>query len=120
VIAAADAALFDLAIFERGVAMAAMEMHAAIASTLVAEQDEVFAENALHERQIFDLTFPGGRLPETALIFAARRTRTDLGQEQIGLPRLRLPITAKSQAAVAAHVSLPPIRPPTGPRPCAA
>src|SRR6185312_5147744 len=55
VIAAADAALLDLAVIERGAAMSAARIEQPRPAAAVAEEDQILAEHA-------DLLGPGGRL----------------------------------------------------------
>src|SRR4051812_9343980 len=66
VIAAADAALLDLSPFERGAAMRAMRLERADPAPLVAEEDDLLAEQLLLPRQILQLLGQAHRLPIAA------------------------------------------------------
>jgi hypothetical protein len=81
VIAAAETALLDAAELQRCAAVAAIEMQDTNLAALVAEDDEIFAERAFAARQVTELAQKTERLPEAALVFAARRSRSDLRQE---------------------------------------
>src|SRR5260221_14664826 len=80
VIAAAYAALLDAAEFERGAAMRAVAMQEADAALAVAEDHQILAEDADRHRPAGELRGHRHRLPEAAVILAARRAGTDMGQ----------------------------------------
>src|SRR5690242_17334210 len=84
VIAAADAALLDLAPFERRPAMRAMRFERADAPSLVAKDDDLLAEELFLARQILQLLGETDRLPIAAQEFAHRAARLDAGQLVIG------------------------------------
>jgi hypothetical protein len=60
--------------------MRAMQSQEADRAALVAERDEVLAEDAQPARQLGQLARQDDRLPEAAQILAAGRARTDSGQ----------------------------------------
>src|ERR1700730_10027470 len=60
--------------------MRAMQFQEADRAALVAERDEVLAENAQAARQLPQRVGQDDRLPEAAQIFAAGRARPDSGQ----------------------------------------
>ena len=55
VIAAADAALLDAAVFERRAAVAAVTMHNTNATAAVAECDQIFAEDSHQLRKVAEV-----------------------------------------------------------------
>src|SRR5438552_7818495 len=80
--------------------MRAMRLERADPALLVAEQDDLLAEELLLARQIFQLLGEAHRLPITAQEIAHRAARLDAGQLIIGwrglpsisrFPRLSLP-----------------------------
>src|SRR5437762_4209141 len=64
--------------------MRAMRLERADPALLVAEQDDLLAEELLLVRQIFQLLGEADRLPITAQEFAHRAARLDAGQLVIG------------------------------------
>src|SRR6266478_5225372 len=64
--------------------MRAMRLERADPALLVAEQDDLLAEELLLARQIFQLLGEADRLPITAQEFAHRAARLDAGQLVIG------------------------------------
>src|SRR5712671_975792 len=80
VIAAADAVLLDLAIIERGAAVAAAGVQQADTAMPVAEQDEVFAERANFSGDVGGVGHKTDRVPVTPEQFPHRRAAPDLGQ----------------------------------------
>ena len=94
VIAAAKAAGLDDAVFERGAAMAAMEVEQPPFAGATPEQHQVLAEHAHLERKFSDLRGDGDGLPETAEVFAAGGTALDMRQLGVLLRRRRVVIGA--------------------------
>ncbi|MGY4461012.1 hypothetical protein ACVWYI_004972 [Bradyrhizobium sp. LB13.1] len=80
VIAAADAVLLDLAVVERGAAMAAARVQQADAAVLVAEQHQIFAEGTHLLRRVGGITDKSDRMPVAAEQFAHRRAAHDRGE----------------------------------------
>ena len=80
VIAAADAVLLDLAIIERGAAVAAAGVEQAGAAMPVAEQDEILTERADFSGNIGGVARKADRVPIAPQQFPHRRAATDLGQ----------------------------------------
>ena len=77
VVAAADAALLADAVFERGLAVAAIEVKEPVAPGLVAEEDEILAHHPDPLRQIGNLGGDRDGMPEATQILAAGRARAD-------------------------------------------
>ena len=71
VIAAANAALLDAAVLERRAAMCAVPTEQADLAALVAEDHQVFAEDADGNGEVLELRGHRHRMPEAAEIFAA-------------------------------------------------
>ena len=88
-VAAADPLVVDQAKFQRGAAMRAMQLQQADGAALVAEHDEVLAEDLDPQRQIVQLVGETDRLPEAAQIFAARRAGANMGEFRISRPERR-------------------------------
>ena len=80
VIAAADAVLLDLAIIERGAAVAAAGVQQADAAVLVAEQHQVLAQRANLLRRVGGVADEPDRMPVAAEQFAHRRAAHDRGE----------------------------------------
>jgi hypothetical protein len=80
VVAAADAALLDLAVVERGPAMRAARVHQPRPAGLVTEQDQVLAQDPHFARHLRGVRRQPDRVPVAAQQVAHRRGRTDLGQ----------------------------------------
>jgi len=97
VIAAADALFGQDAVFERRVAVTALQVHDAKPARQVAECDQVFAQRPHPERHLAELGFVADRLPEPAMVFAARRATPDFDQCQVGLAVEGPVIAAESQ-----------------------
>jgi hypothetical protein len=83
VIAAAQAALERDAELERRAAMRAVQVQDADAAAPVAEDHEIFAEDAHAARRTVEVAREGHRLPEAPQVLAARGAGTDLGQLRI-------------------------------------
>ena len=98
VIAAADAVLLDLAVIERGAAMAAAGMQQADAVVLVTEQDQVFAEDTDLAGNIGGVGHQADRMPVTPEQFPHRRAAPDLGQ--LGPGRGRLHGIGRAEVAI--------------------
>jgi hypothetical protein len=79
-IAAADAALLDLAVIERGAAMRAAGLYQSRAAGLVAKQDQVFPEHTDLAWRLRGMRAQSDGMPIAAQQVAHRRARTDLGQ----------------------------------------
>jgi hypothetical protein len=77
VVAAANSALLDDAILERSAAMTAVASKNAHVAVSITECDEVLAKDPYFVRHLSYLTRQTDRLPESADVFAERRTRTD-------------------------------------------
>jgi hypothetical protein len=80
VIAAADAVFLDLAVIERGAAMAAARMQEACAAVLVAKQHQILAEHAHFPGDIGGVGDEADRVPVAPQQFAHRRAAADRGQ----------------------------------------
>jgi len=79
VITAADAVVFDLAVIEGGAAMAASRVQKAGSAASVAEQDEIFAEDAHSPGDIAGIGDEADRMPvaaEQLAIDVPRRPRS--------------------------------------------
>src|SRR5476649_1455668 len=79
-IAAANAALLDLAEVERRAAMAAARFHQPRPAGLVAEQHEILAQYAHLARRVRGVRAESDRMPIAAHQLAHRRATPDLGQ----------------------------------------
>jgi hypothetical protein len=84
VVAAAQAALERNGELERGAAVRAVQMEHADAPAAIAEDHEIFAEDAHAARRSIQIAREGDRLPEAPQVFAAGGAGTDLGQLRIG------------------------------------
>src|SRR5207249_9764104 len=73
VIAAADAALLEDAVLERGPAVGALQLQQAGAARAVAEDHEVLAHDPDAPRHVSEVAREGHRLPEPSQVLAARR-----------------------------------------------
>src|SRR5205085_11609750 len=88
--------------------MRAMRVERADSALLVAEQDDLLAEQLLLARQIFQLLGEADRLPIAAQEFAHRAARLDEGQLVIGWRGL---------PSISRFHRLPPLRPGESRRP---
>ena len=88
VVAAADAVFLDLAVIERGAAMAAARVQQADAAVLVAEQHQILAEHAHFSGDIGGVGDEPDRVPVAPEQFAHRRAAADRGQFGPGRGRL--------------------------------
>ena len=88
VIAAADAVVLDLAVIERGAAMAAAGMEQAQPAVAVAKQDQILAERAELAGNVGGVGRKADRVPVAPQQFAHRRAAADLGQLGAGGGRL--------------------------------
>ena len=98
VIAARDAAFADDPVFERGAPVTAVTVQQSISAATVPKQDQIFAQNSNHERQLPDLGSHCHRLPVAAEILAAGRSRTDTGK--LGLFAWNLALVIPAIASV--------------------
>jgi len=80
VIAAADAILLDLAIIQRGAAVAAAGVEQADAAMPVAEQDQVLGQCADLSGDVGGVSHKADRVPVTPQQFPHRGAAPDLGQ----------------------------------------
>jgi hypothetical protein len=99
VIAAADAVILDLAVIERGAAMAAAGVQQADTAALVAKQDEIFAEDANFPGDIGGIGDQSDRVPIAAEQFAHRRAAPD--RSQFG------PRRGRSQGIAGSEIAIP-------------
>ncbi|MET4846494.1 hypothetical protein ABIF62_006989 [Bradyrhizobium japonicum] len=88
VIAAADAVFLDLAIVERGAAMAAARVQQAGAAMLVAEQHQILAERTHLLRRVGGVADQPDRMPVAAQQFSHRRAAHDRGELGTRMRRL--------------------------------
>jgi hypothetical protein len=84
VIAAAQPLLLDAAPFQRSAAMRAMRIEGADPSLLVAEHDDVLAQQLFLARKLAQFVGGADRLPVAAHQLAHRAARLDAGQLVIG------------------------------------
>ena len=87
VIAAGDALFGDFAVEERGAAMHAARIEQAGAAALVAEEDQILAEDADVLRAVRHVRGDGDGLPVAPHEFATRRAGADLSEFVIGMLR---------------------------------
>src|SRR5258708_39237047 len=80
--AAADAALLDLAVVERGAAMAAPRLHQASAAGPVAEQHQVLAQHPDFARRVAGMRDQADRMPIAAHQLAHRGAAANLGERR--------------------------------------
>ncbi len=97
VIAAADPALRRYAELERSAAVRAMPVEEPEAAGLVAERDEVLAEQPHGDRQVFQLGRQQERMPVAAHVLAARRARPDVREQRVVAGLRPVVITAVRQ-----------------------
>ena len=97
-IAAAEAPGLDDAVFERGAAMAAMQVEKPPFAAAAAEQHQILAEHAQLERQFADFGGECDGLPEAPQIFAAGRAALDMGEFGVFLRRRRVVVGAVGRA----------------------
>jgi hypothetical protein len=88
VVAAADAALFDLAVIQGRAAMRAVRVDQAGPAGLVAKQDQVLAQHPHLARRVAGVGRGADRVPVAPEQFAHRRAGADLGQ-LLAVARLR-------------------------------
>ena len=88
VVAAADAVFLDLAVIQRGAAMAAARMQQADARVLVAKQHQILAEHAHFSGDIGGAGDEADRVPVAPQQFAHRCAAADGGQFGPGRGRL--------------------------------
>jgi hypothetical protein len=98
VVAAADAVFLDLAVIERGAAMAAAGVQQADAGVPVAKQHQILAEHADFSGDIGGVGDEADRVPIAAEQFAHRRAPADRGQ--LGARRGRLHGVAGPEIAI--------------------
>ena len=84
VVAAAQAALERNGELERRAAMRAVQVEHADAPAAIAEDHEIFAQDAHAARRAVQIAREGHRLPEAPQVLAAGRAGTDLGELGIG------------------------------------
>src|ERR1051325_5532006 len=96
-IAAAYPLRADEAEFERGAAMRAVQFQETDRAALIAERDQILAQDPDPQRQIAEIVGETYRLPEAAHIFAARRIRPDMGELGILLRHRAVVIAAKTR-----------------------
>ena len=98
VIAAAQAPGLDDAVFERGPAMAAMQVEQPPFAAARPEQHQILAEHAHPERQLADLGGDRDGLPEAPQVLAAGRAALDMGELRVLLRHRRVVIRAVGRA----------------------
>src|SRR5205807_5516887 len=108
VIAAADAALLDPPVVERGAAVAAVRSDEPGPPGAVAEQDEVLAERAHRFRRRAGVGGQPDRMPIAPQQLAHRRAAADLGQ--VAVVGRGPALVAAARADVLARHALPPLR----------
>ena len=98
VVAAADAVFLDLAVVERGAAMAAAGVQQAGAAVPVAEQDQILAQHAHFSGDIGGVSGEADRVPVAPQQFAHRRAAGD--RRQLGPGRGRLQGIGRAEIAI--------------------
>ncbi|MEY9384258.1 hypothetical protein ABIF93_002515 [Bradyrhizobium japonicum] len=115
VIAAADAVFLDLAVIERGAAMAAARVQQADAAVLVAEQHQILAERADLFRRVGGIADQPDRMPVAAQQLAHRRAARDRGElgarvrrlHRIGGAEIAIPLGDRHAVPPAAGLGWP-------------
>jgi hypothetical protein len=87
VVAAADAALLDLAVFQGGPAVGAMAVQQADPPPAVAKHHQILAHDPDPHRMLLELGGHGHRVPEAAQVFAAGGAGAHMGEFRILLER---------------------------------
>ena len=99
VIAAADAALLDVAELQRGATMGAVLLEQAHASRLVPEQHQVLAQDPHRKRQLSQLRGHGDSVPEAPQVLPRRRASRHVGEFRV-LSRVLLIVVARVMRSV--------------------